>query len=237
MTVIRNTLVLAVPALLALSVLGSASSTPPEPIPSVDRSPSQPFPVTTLDVEPIRPAEPTQSAEPTQPAGAATMPASAPVRVQIPSIGVDSELMDLGLQADGTLEVPPSGFPAGWYTGAPTPGELGPAVIAGHVSWAGQPGVFFDLRHLSPGDEIVVTRKDGSMALFRVTRVEQFAKDEFPTQAVYGNLDHAGLRLITCGGEFDRQVRSYNDNIVVFAELVRSNRSAADALDMAAVSG
>ena len=150
------------------------------------------------------------------------MLAAVPVRLQIPSIGVDSELMDLGLQADGTLEVPPRGFPAGWYTGAPTPGELGPAIIAGHVSWAGQPGVFFNLRDISSGDEIAITRHDGSTARFRVTRVERFAKDEFPTQAVYGDLDHAGLRLITCGGEFDRQVRSYRDNIVVFAELVGS---------------
>ncbi|HEX9889698.1 MAG TPA: class F sortase [Nitriliruptorales bacterium] len=137
------------------------------------------------------------------------MVASAPVRLRIPSIGVDSTLIDLGLQADGTLEVPSGGFPAGWYTGAPTPGELGPAVIAGHVDWAGQRGVFFDLRELSAGDDIAITRQDGSTARFRVTRVERFARDEFPTQAVYGDLDHAGLRLITCDGRFDRQARSY----------------------------
>lgn len=150
------------------------------------------------------------------------MVAAAPVRLQIPSIGVDSELTDLGLRADGTLEVPSSGFPAGWYTGAPTPGELGPAIIAGHVDWGGRPGVFFDLRDLSSGDDIAITRRDGSTARFRVTRVEQFAKDDFPTQAVYGDLDHAGLRLITCGGAFDRQMRSYADNLVAFAELVAS---------------
>lgn len=128
--------------------------------------------------------------------------------------------MDLGLQADGTLEVPPGAFPAGWYTGAPTPGELGPAIIAGHVDWGGQPGVFFDLRELSTGDEIATTRQDGSTARFRVTHVQQFAKEAFPTEAVYGDLDHAGLRLITCAGAFDRQMRSYDDNLVVFAELV-----------------
>ncbi len=177
-------------------------------------------PPVTTPPEAVSPA-----AEPTLPTGAATMLAAAPVRLQIPSIGVDSELMDLGLEADGTLEVPPSGFPAGWYTGAPTPGELGPAIIAGHVDWAGQPGVFFHLRDLSSGDEIMITREDGSTAQFRVTRVEWFAKDEFPTQAVYGNLDHAGLRLITCGGELDRQARSYHDNLVVFAELVESYSS------------
>ena len=81
---------------------------------------------------------------------AAPMARSAPVRVHIPAIGVDSTLMQLGLQADGSLQVPPSGFPAGWYTGAPTPGELGPAILAGHVDWGGQPGVFSRLRDLNP---------------------------------------------------------------------------------------
>lgn len=148
------------------------------------------------------------------------MTASAPVGLRVPAIGVDSELVGLGLQDDGTLEVPASGSPAGWYTGGPTPGELGPAIIAGHVDWGGQPGVFFDLGQLGPGDEIGVTRQDGSTARFRITRVERFPKDQFPTHAVYGDLDHAGLRLITCGGTFDHQARSYRDNLIVFAELV-----------------
>ncbi len=145
------------------------------------------------------------------------MGAATPVRLQVPAIGVDSDLMELGLLADGTLQVPPTGFPAGWYTGAPTPGELGPAIIAGHVDWGGEPGVFFDLGKLTPGDDIAVARDDGSTAQFRVDRVERFPKDAFPTALVYGDLDHAGLRLITCGGDFDRQAGSYKDNIVVFA--------------------
>lgn len=150
----------------------------------------------------------------------AQMAKATPVRVQIPAIGVDSALMGLGLQADGTMEMPPAGFPAGWYTGAPTPGELGPAVIAGHVDWGGRRGVFYDLRRLKPGAEVRVARDDGTAAVFRVTRVEQVPKDEFPTDAVYGDIDHAGLRLITCGGAFDRRARSYDDNIVVFADLI-----------------
>ena len=148
------------------------------------------------------------------------MAASRPVRVQIPAIGVDSELMDLGLQDDGTLEVPPTGFPAGWFTGAPTPGEQGPAVIAGHVDWGGAPGVFWALRDVVAGDEITVSRADGSSAVFRVTQVGQYDKDAFPTAAVYADLDHAGLRVITCGGEFDHAAHSYEDNTVVFADLV-----------------
>lgn len=150
------------------------------------------------------------------------LPASAPVRVQIPAIGVDSPLIGLGLRPDGTMQVPSAGFPAGWFTGAPTPGELGPSIIAGHVDWAGEPGVFYRLRDLAAGDEVTVQRTDGSVAVFRVTRMEQFPKDEFPTELVYGDLDFAGLRLITCGGSFDRGERSYVDNIVVFAELVPS---------------
>ena len=148
------------------------------------------------------------------------MAASPPVRVQVPAIGVDSELMDLGLQDDGTLEVPPDGFPAGWFTGAPTPGEQGPAVLAGHVDWGGEPGVFWALRDVVAGDEITVSRADGSSAVFRVTEVGQYDKDAFPTAAVYADLDHAGLRLITCGGDFDSAAHSYEDNTVVFADLV-----------------
>ena len=152
----------------------------------------------------------------------AVLAASRPVRVQIPSIGVDSELMDLGLQDDGTLEVPPTGFPAGWFTGAPTPGERGPAVIAGHVDWGGAPGVFSDLRDVVVGDEITVQREDGGAALFRVVEVGQYPKDAFPTAAVYADLEHAGLRVITCGGDFDPAAHSYLDNTVVFADLVTS---------------
>ncbi|CAA9209089.1 MAG: putative secreted protein [uncultured Blastococcus sp.] len=172
-------------------------------------------------------ATPDVSASPgSTPPGTATaapssaVPSSSPVRVRVPAIGVDSELMELGLQDDGSLEVPPAGFPAGWYTGAPMPGEIGPAVMAGHVDWNGSPGVFYDLRSLVAGDEITVTREDGSTVSFAVVSVEQFAKEAFPTEAVYGDLDHPGLRLITCGGSFDPSERSYTDNIVVFAELV-----------------
>lgn len=145
---------------------------------------------------------------------------SEPVRLQIPAIGVDSGLVDLGLAPDGTMEVPSGAFPAGWYTGAPTPGELGPAIIVGHVDWAGDPGVFSRLRHLQHDDEITVVRQDGTVATFRITRVERFSKDEFPTHAVYDDIDHAGLRLITCGGPFDAQAQHYEDNIIAFARLV-----------------
>ena len=150
----------------------------------------------------------------------ATTASSRPIRVRIPAIGVDSPLIDLGLQANGTLQVPATGFPAGWFTGGPAPGELGPAVLAGHVDWGGSPGVFYRLRDVAAGNDITVARQDGSTVTFRVSRVAKYAKNAFPTSAVYGNLDHAGLRVITCGGAFDHHARSYVDNIVVFADLV-----------------
>ena len=149
------------------------------------------------------------------------MPRSVPVRVRIPAIGVDSRLMSLGLQDDDTIEVPPQAFPAGWYTGAPTPGELGPAILVGHVHYDDSDGVFADLRRLRPGDEVVVGRKDGRSAVFQVTRVRHYAKDRFPTAKVYGDIDHAGLRLITCGGH-DLVSGRYEDNVIAFARLIRA---------------
>ncbi len=146
------------------------------------------------------------------------MKRSVPTRVVIPSIAVNSTLMDLGLNKDGTLETPPGAFPAGWFTGAPTPGELGPAIIVGHVRY-NTPGVFARLSDMRRGDWVDVDRKDGSTARFRVTRVEHFAKSSFPTDKVYGNIDHAGLRLITCGG-LDAKTSEFEENVVVFADLV-----------------
>ncbi len=147
----------------------------------------------------------------------AQLPRSVPVRLRIPAIGVDSKLMDLGLQPDGTLETPPGAFPAGWFTGAPTPGELGPAIIVGHVRYV-TPGVFARLTELKADDAILVRRRDGSTARFRVTRLSHFAKAAFPTKKVYGNIDHAGLRLITCGG-LDATTNKFDENVVVFADL------------------
>ncbi|PWW23453.1 sortase family protein [Geodermatophilus normandii] len=147
------------------------------------------------------------------------LPASEPTRVSIPALDMTSRLMDLGLMRDGSMEVPPGAYPAGWYDRSPTPGELGPAVLAAHVDWAGQPGAFSGIDELVPGDEVVVDRADGTSAVFTVDRVEEHPKDEFPTDEVYGDIAHAGLRLITCGGAFDPESGDYLDNVVVFARL------------------
>ena len=199
-------------AAIAVGTAGCSSGTPAAVAPSV-AAPSKVAPTSVPSPAPASRAAVPHVVE------AAHLARSVPVRLQIAAIGVDSTLMDLGLQDDGSMEVPPGGFPAGWYTGAPTPGELGPAIIAGHVDLKG-PGVFYDLHKVKPGDRVTVTRKDGSTPVFRVTRVEQFPKDQFPTTMVYGNIDRAGLRLITCGGKFNSRSGHYDDNVVAFADLV-----------------
>lgn len=177
----------------------------------------------TTETRTIAKAPVTALAPPAPPETAVTpLAASEPMSIAIPDLGVTSEVMDLGLRPDGSMEVPPGAYPAGWYTGAPTPGELGPAIIAAHVDWQGRPGVFVEIDELEPGNEIRVPRSDGSTAFFQVDRLDRYPKNRFPTEAVYGDIDHAGLRLITCGGDFDGAASSYTDNVVVYASLVRS---------------
>lgn len=149
---------------------------------------------------------------------------SRPIGLSIPAINLStSDLIEVGLQPNGEMEVPTTAESVGWYTESPTPGERGPAVLAGHVDWKG-PGVFFRLHRMRAGNQVVVTRADRTRALFRVTKVKRYPKNQFPSQEVYGDVPGAELRLITCGGEFDRTAGSHLDNIVVFAELVITNR-------------
>jgi Sortase domain len=154
------------------------------------------------------------------PASLATAPQPArPAWVSVPAIGVRTKLVYLGLNKNGTLQVPASTAVAGWFTGSPRPGAVGSAVIAGHVDSHTGPGIFYWLRTLRPGDRVYVGRASGTMAVFTVTSVRMYAKDQFPTAAVYGSVPDAELRLITCGGVFDRSLRSYLSNVVVFARL------------------
>jgi hypothetical protein len=153
------------------------------------------------------------------------LPDSVPTRLVIPRLGVRTTLERLGLTHGAVLEAPGDPDVAGWYTGAPTPGALGPAVVAGHVTWNRRPAVFFRLAELRPGDRVAVRRDDHRTAVFVVRRVQGFAKDRFPTDAVYGPLDHAGLRLVTCGGPYDADRGRFAHNVVVFADLVAVRRS------------
>jgi sortase (surface protein transpeptidase) len=142
-----------------------------------------------------------------------------PTRVRIPSIEVDSGVIDLGVNPDRTLEVPEDIGVTGWYTGRSVPGEIGPGVVVGHVDSAvAGAGVFFHLRDLEEGARIEVERSDGSVAEFVVTSVVLVEKDEFPTEEVYGSTEQPTLRLITCGGSFDRGAGSYLGNVIVYAE-------------------
>jgi sortase (surface protein transpeptidase) len=143
----------------------------------------------------------------------------------VPSIGVHTPLMSLGLKSDGTVALPPlkGDAPAGWYKYLASPGEPGPAVILGHVDSAKDgPAVFYRLRELRPGDQISVGRADGSIAVFTVRSLAKYAKNQFPTKAVYGPVPDPELRLVTCGGSFDAVRHHYRDNIVVYAKLTSS---------------
>ena len=140
-----------------------------------------------------------------------------PVGLTIPAIGVQTSLVHLGVTAAGTLQVPSSTAVAGWFTGGARPGAIGPAVIAGHIDSHVGPGIFFRLSQLRPGDRVYVRRADGSLVLFRITSVQTYAKDRFPTEAVYGPTPDAELRLITCGGIFDPKLGSYLSNVVAYA--------------------
>lgn len=144
----------------------------------------------------------------------------APVRIMIPSIDVDSRLDRLGLTADGTVEAPPEWDTPGWYRKGARPGQRGAAVILGHVDSTTGPAVFYRLDELEAGDRITVERKDGSRVHFAVTHADQYQKAQFPSADVYLPTPDATLRLVTCGGEFDRATGSYLENLVVFADLV-----------------
>ena len=145
---------------------------------------------------------------------------SVPVGLRIPALGVDTPVMDLGLASDGTVEVPPvtDDDRAGWYRHSPTPGQVGPSVILGHVTVGRYgDGVFRHLARLHRGDRIEARLRNGTAAEFAVTAVRTVAKADFPTDDVYGDVAGPELRLITCGGPRDGE--EYRDNVIVFAEL------------------
>jgi hypothetical protein len=154
---------------------------------------------------------------------------SLPVWISIPAIGVSSRLLYVGLNPDGTLQVPPLDDPpvtneAAWYKYSPTPGQPGPSIIEGHVDSSDTgPSVFFRLGALKPGDLVDITLADRQVAVFTITGVRLYPKNRFPAGTVYGNTDYAALRLITCGGSFDEQSRHYTANVVAFASLVSAH--------------
>lgn len=223
------------PASAAVPVAVTPSTSPSTSASSPAPSPSKQSPETKTESVSAAPAmtqsptpDPTTSPNPA-PTPTVTGPVlarSLPVHLSIPAIGVDSNLKDIGLEPNGEITTPPlvKDSHAYWLNVSPTPGQLGPSVILGHVDSAAYgPAVFFDLGKLRQRDTIDVTLADHTTAVFEVTHVDEYKKAEFPTQAVYGNTDHAALRLMTCGGAFDYAERSYESNIVVYAALVSSH--------------
>jgi hypothetical protein len=144
------------------------------------------------------------------------------MHVAIPAVDVDAPVIRLGLNPDGTLEVPSDYSVAGWWSGGPIPGDVGPAVIVGHIDNKSGPAVFYRLRSLKPGQVVVVRRPDGAQVRFAVERIEEVPKSQFPSKMVYGAVNDAELRLITCGGAFNYSTGHYVDNIIVFARLSSS---------------
>ncbi len=152
---------------------------------------------------------------------------SAPVSVEIPAIGVQSKLLHLGKNADGTIAVPSLTAQvsrAAWYKNSPTPGQIGTSVIEGHVDTYQGPAIFFRLGALRPGDRVIVHLADGVTAIFRVTGVREYLKSRFPAKVIYGATHYASLHLITCGGAFDYETHHYLSSTVVFASLTSYRR-------------
>jgi hypothetical protein len=160
-------------------------------------------------------------------ATALALPRSEPVSIDIPAIGVQSRLLHLGLNPNGTLQVPPlfaRPSEAAWYKYSPTPGQIGSSIIEGHVDTYKGPSVFFRLGALVPGDTVNVTLADGTVAVFRVTGVRLYPKTNWPWRTIFAQTRYAGLHLITCGGAFDYNTGHYLSNTVVFASLVGAKR-------------
>lgn len=165
------------------------------------------------------------------PSGAASQVVahSAPVALRIPAIGVAVSVSTLGLNPDGTVQVPTDFQEPGWFRLGPSPGQVGSAVILGHVDSHQGPAVFYRLRSLRPGDRVEVSLVDGVVAHFVVSTVEMYPKKQFPARQVYASHGYSALQLVTCGGTFDPHTRSYLSNVVVYTRLVGTTPTTAPA--------
>jgi sortase (surface protein transpeptidase) len=169
------------------------------------------------------PAPPTTSSsravteQPSGPAPGTNHRQVRPLRLRIPSIGVDTQLERLGVSRSGRLQPPVNPQRAGWFPGSSVPGELGPAVIAGHRDSLVGPAVFWHLTDLRIDDTVIVTRSDGVTVRFEVAQIRRVPRANFPTEQVYGATPDRVLRLITCGGLYDHVHGRYLDNVLVVA--------------------
>ena len=189
-------------AIVGALALSGCAPTPSAGIPTPSPTAVNPFAAGGLQ-------DPAESSPP--------VPAGIPVHITIPAIGVSSALEDLDVGADGRLAAPIDYDRAGWYRAGVRPGDVGPAIIAGHVDSPTAPAVFARIAELAPGAEVLIDAADGTRVRFLVSGSVQSAKSAFPTAEVYSNVPSPELRLITCAGPFDPAVGHYTDNLVVFA--------------------
>ena len=146
---------------------------------------------------------------------------SEPVHIVIPSIKLDTTFVPpLALSADKTVSVPDNYTQVGWYSGGAAPGEVGPAVILGHVDSKAGPGVFYSLGQVQIGDIVQISRRDGTELTFEITELHRYPQSDFPTLDVYGPVNYPALRLVTCTGIYDHGKQQYSHNLVVYAKLV-----------------
>lgn len=194
-----------------------------------DSSPevAAPTPTATVNDDATRSADDIVAAPPPAVAPVGTLPDL--TRLVIPALDIDQGVIDLGVAPDGAMDVPDTASEIGWWADGPAPGEAGGSLIAAHVNLDGDDGVFSELGSMEVGQEVVVEREDGTSATYQVTSIEQFPKDDFPDARVYTYEGPTRLHLVTCGGVFDRGTGHYDDNIVVFADLVSDTRSPAGA--------
>ncbi|MEU8262420.1 class F sortase [Micromonospora sp. NPDC048999] len=211
-------------ALVGVGLIGASFQTVPPPRPPQPQAQAgSADPATTPADGPVTADQaPADDAAPNPDTAPAALSRSTPTTISIPAIGVHAEIMSLGLNTDGSIEMPPlaQAMKAGWYSLGASPGETGNAVIVGHVDSAKLgPAVFFNLGTLKPGDTISVARDDSSTATFTVNEVKSYPKTDFPTDLVYGSSDKPGLRVVTCGGDFDESSNSYLNNVIAFATM------------------
>lgn len=185
---------------------------------------------TSAEVKPQARPVVSAPAAPQAGAAAAAVPAmsrAAPKRIVIPEIAVDAPFTELSIGPSGQLDPPPADDDnlVGWFQGGATPGERGTSILAGHVDTKTGPAVFVQLGILKPGSKVDITRTDGTVATFKVDSVESFSKAAFPNERVYADTPSPQLRLITCGGAYDKKARDYTENVVVFAHLDSARRA------------
>ncbi|WP_406454452.1 class F sortase [Streptomyces sp. NBC_00876] len=199
--------------LLIYNSIGSPADDKP-PAPPAAAAPAAPAPASSPAAVVPKQAAPSPSLSP-------ALPRSLPTRLKIPAIVVDAPFTPLSIGASGRLDAPPPNDRnlVGWFKDGVTPGERGAAIVAGHVDTMTGPAVFLQLRFLRPGSTVDITRADGTVASFKVDSVEKFSKAKFPDKRVYADTPDAQLRLITCGGTYNKKAKDYEDNVVVFAHL------------------